>query len=64
LTNELIEEYTTKEFNEGMGMTEYDFANYVFKINEKYGKDVENHACIKSVIEYQYNRRTYFFFNV
>ena len=39
-------------------MTEFDLADVIFNINKKYGKDIENHACIKSVIEYQYNKRT------
>ena len=41
------------EFEDNLtNITEYDLSLYVFKINQKYGKDVENHQCIKSVIEY------------
>ena len=36
-------------------MSEYDLSRYIFAINKEFGKDIENHACIKSVIEYQYN---------
>ena len=44
-------------------MSEYDLSKYIFAINKEFGKDIENHACIKSVIEYQYNQRTFWFFN-
>ena len=40
-----------EKFN--LKLTEFDLSNYVFKINQKFGKnDISNHHALKSVIEY------------
>jgi hypothetical protein len=36
-----------------LNITEFDLSNYVFKINQKFGKDdISNQHALKSVIEY------------
>jgi len=44
--------------------TEYDLADLISQINHNFEDDVEKHGCIRSIIDYQFEKKTHKFFRL
>jgi hypothetical protein len=58
ITSEKISNFLENKTIEPYSITEHQFSEIIFKINEKYGNDIINQENFKHIIDYQFHDKT------